>query len=111
MANAKKWSLDSTEKGKACGSQTLGKSSKVWIAKILPLVKFGKPQAKKVALNTSCLANASTCKPKVSAQVTTLNYLTIPATGDAVGKKVSHGDSVTIGITHGSADQVNVKSV
>ena len=51
-------------------------SLKVYIPSLMPNITMGLPKSTPVALNKSCYCNASECKPSVSSQLNTQNYVT-----------------------------------
>lgn len=112
MSNQQKWSLDSLEIGKSCGIN-IGKVYKVYVAKILPLVTFGKPKSKIVALSKNCFINANDCKPSISTKVKIINYIKIPLSASATLKsstKIKHGTSLKISVKHSNPDELTVLS-
>lgn len=110
MINQKSWSLGTNEIGKACGAN-VGKIYKVYIAKIIPLVKFGKPKSKTIALSKNCYVNASDCKPSIASKVKTVNYIKVPLSANCSIKpraKTKHGVALKINVNHNSPDQLSV---
>lgn len=77
MKTLKSWKLNRDEVAISCG-RNVGNTFKVYCAKILPLVKFGKPKETIVSINKSCFINAGKCKPSLSSRVVTRNYLVYP---------------------------------
>ena len=111
MANTLKWQLGTSEIGKACGKNTDG-VMKVYVAKLLPLVAFGKPKEKQVALTKACYINAKECKPSIASKVTTVNYLDIPIakTSELKPEKIKHGTTLRIDIKNQSVEFMTVVS-
>lgn len=110
MSSTKKWSLGTVEYGKACGTGTQTKI-KVWMGKVLPLIPFGLPNSKMVPLNKSCVINDSKCRPQISSQVRSVNYVTLPVAKGIDGRKIKHGTKVKIEVTNKSVDQLTVTGV
>lgn len=110
MANAEQWKLEDSEIGRSCGQGTRDKLL-THIAKLLPLVPFGKPKATKVALNKSCMINDNKCKPKVRQQIKTLNYITIECDTNIDGTLVKYGTKVRVRIDNHSPDQMMVTGI
>lgn len=77
--NLTKWELNDTEVayyvrspyGSSSGSLPL------YIPKLMPNISMGKARSTRVNLNKSCYCNDSGCKPAVSSQLSSQNYLTI----------------------------------
>ena len=109
MSSTEKWSLGTTEYGKACGT---GKQSeiKVWMGKVLPLIPFDNPKSEMVPLNTGCIINDSSCRPMISSQVTSVNYITVPVAEGLDGENIEHGTKVRIDVTNNSVDQLVVSN-
>ena len=103
---AEKWSLGTIETGKVVASS--GNKLKIWMGKAMPFIKFGKPKTKLVALNKSCLINDSKCKPNISSQVHTVNYMTVPSSARISSEKVKRGTPVKIEVRNHSVDQLTV---
>jgi hypothetical protein len=110
MANTESWSLGTVEYGKAVGAAS-GSKIKVYMGKVLPLVSFGKPKKKLVALNSGCFLNDSGCKPQISAQVRTVNYITVPANDQIDTSKIKHGTKLRIEVRNKSVDQLTVTNI
>lgn len=110
MANTESWSLGTVETGKSVGTGS-GSKMKVYMGKVLPLIPFGKPKQKMVPISSSCLINDSGCKPQVSAQVRTVNYITVPTNGRIDASKVKHGTSLRIEVRNNSVDQLTVTNI
>lgn len=107
MSSTEKWSLGTTEYGKACGTGTQSKI-KVWMGKVLPLIPFAKPNSKMVPLNKGCIINDSKCRPQISSQVRSVNYITVPVAEGLDGRNIKHGTKVRIDVTNHSVDQLVV---
>lgn len=108
MSNLKSWTLGTIEIGKSCGSNTSGSSFHIYIAKLLPLISFGRPSKKSVSLNRNCFCNTSACKPSVASRVTSTNYVDIPLSTNTFITETSHGEEVKIEIFNGNVDNMYV---
>ena len=95
MKTLKSWKLNRNEVALSCGKNS-GTSIKVYSARIIPLVKFGKPKEKTVAINKTCFINASKCKPSLSSKVTVRNYLIYPVSGDVSLSTIKHKTKLTL---------------
>lgn len=83
------WKLNVTEKGYSCGQNSFpGDAFNVYVPKILPLISFDHPKTSVHSLSTSGMLNASTCKPPVSANVTTRNYIRIPIAKSSISEGI-----------------------
>lgn len=108
MSNRAKWFLNKEEVGKSCGTNS-GKTFKVYIAKILPLVTFGKPKTKDVTLKSSCFVNASKCRPSISSKVKTKNYIDVAVSSTASIDSASHGTKLKISVRDGTVNYLSVE--
>lgn len=109
MSNLTSWKMGTTETGKSCGYNS-SRIFRVYIAKLLPLISFGSPSSKSVALNKNCFCNANTCKPSISSSVTTRNYVDIPLANNSNLDEVINGTSLKIEILNGNIDKMYVVS-
>lgn len=110
MGNTRKWSLNTSETGKACGLNN-GDTFKVYVAKILPLVSFAKPKEKTVAIRKTCFINADKCKPSISTKVKTRNYLNIPLSTNANIDCVKHGTKLKLTVQNKNIDKIYVEGI
>lgn len=112
MGNTKKWELGTSEIGKAVGNYIYSsKTFKVYIPRILPLVKFGKAKIKTVSLNKNCFINSAKCKPSVASQIKTVNYITIKAAPlSKFPSKIIHGEKLKINVANHNIDRLTVAS-
>lgn len=104
----KEWELESTEVGKSVGNNK-GRKIKVYIPKVLPLVKFSKPKIKTESINKNCFVNSSKCKVSVSNKVKTANYISLYA-NHVTDTSLKHGDTVYIDIENDNIDKMSVKN-
>ena len=113
MGNTKKWELSTSEVGKAVGTYAHNsKIFKVHVAKILPLVSFGKAKVKNVPLNKNCFLNAKKCKLSLAAQIKSVNYILINAAPlSKFPGKIPHGTKLKINVSNHNIDRLNVVSV
>ena len=108
MSNLKSWSLGTVEYGKYLSSA--GTKVRVWVGKVMPLMKMGKPKTVRVGLNKGCLINDTKCKPTVSSTITSANYITIP-TSSGEGLTGEYGKTVKIEVRNHSVDQLYAVSI
>lgn len=107
--SVKKWSLGTVETGKVVASS--GGKLKIWVGKIMPFIKFDKPKSKLVSLNKNCILNDSKCKPNISSQVHTINYMTVPIDVKKIpDTSIKKGTEVRIEVRNHSVDQLTVTS-
>ena len=97
MSNLIPWKMGTVETGKSCGYNRYN-TFRVYIAKLLPMIPFGSPSSKSVALNKNCFCNANSCKPSISNSVTTRNYVDIPLANNSNLDEVLNGTSLKIEI-------------
>ena len=110
MGNISKWSLSTTEIGKSVGENS-GKTYKVYIAKILPLIKFGQPKSKLAVISKNCFINASTCKISLASKIKSVNYILVStANASKLPESVSHGTKLRISSINKNVDKLNVAS-
>ena len=109
MSNLTSWKLGTTEIGKSCGSNS-GSKFRVYIAKILPLISFGSPSAKSVTLNKGCFCNANACKPSISSNVSTRNYIEIPLADNTHIHSATNGKLLKIEVLSGNIDKMYIVS-
>ena len=112
MGNTTKWCLSSSEVGKAVGSyNSKAKTFRVYIAKILPLVKFAKAKAKNVTINKNCFLNSSTCKPSMATHVKSINYILVPkSNANRLSGTIRHGTQLKITVFNNNIDKLAVVS-
>ena len=111
MGNLVSWKLGTTEIGKSCGyNNPSSRFFRVYVPKILPLIQFGTPTTKSVGLNRSCFCNSTSCKPSVSPNVISRNYLDIPLADNANISCTTNDDSLKIEIFNGNVDKMYVIS-
>ena len=111
MSNLSSWKLGTSETGKSCGYNKKSRGKfRVYIAKIMPLIGFGSPSSKSISLNKSCFCNASACKPTVSSNVKSQNYIDVPLAGNANISSVSSGTTLKVEILSGNVDRMYVIS-
>lgn len=113
MSNTEKWNVNVSEIGKLVGDHTYkSQTFKMYIAKLIPLVTFGKAKSKNVAINKGCFLNASTCKPSMSSQVKSVNYILVPrASNGSFPMKMKHGTKVTVNIPNSNIDNMSISSI
>lgn len=116
MGNLKNWSLNNTETGKSCGTNSK-QIFNVYVPKVLPLISFEKPKTESVALNKSCFINDQSCKPSVSATVTTRNYIEMYLSSNSklslaslAESPIKHGAELKIEIQNSNVDKMFVIS-
>lgn len=109
MSNLKSWKLGNTEVGKSCGYNS-GNRFRVYVGKILPMIPFGSPSSKSVALNKNCFCNNNACKPSISSNVITRNYIDIPLANNANINEASNGRELKIELLNGNVDRMYVIS-
>ena len=56
-----------------------GGSLRIHLPELMPKIPAGLPNSTQISLDRSCYSNANDCKPAVSSQVTTQNYVTAQA--------------------------------
>ena len=132
MGNSTNWVLGTTELAKSCGNNSTGngKTFRVFIPKVQPLMSFGSPSSVSVALNRNCFCNAANCKPSISTSITTSNFIEAPVNGYdnalSVAYEVydepvriksvhatlaaSHGQSLKVSALNGNVDNLQVIS-
>lgn len=132
MGNLTNWVLGTTELAKSCGYNSTGngKTFRVFIPKIQPLMSFGSPSSVSVALNRNCFCNASNCKPSISTTVVTSNFIEAIANGyDSTlnvyyevleeplrvksvqaSLSASHGQTLKVSALNGNVDNLQVIS-
>lgn len=108
MGNTSKWSISLTETGKSCG-QNEGNTFKVYIAKVLPLVSFADPIIKTVAIKPTCFCNSEKCKPSISSNVKTRNYVEVSKSSTANIDSASHGTKLKISVQNSNIDKMYVE--
>ena len=103
------WSLSTEEIGYYVGrgnTETSASSFKVYIPKILPLLRQGTAQVRKELIENSMLLNDSQCSVKGSSYVKTRNYIEIPAADNVNFKRpvFKNGAKIRISFTAGNVD-------
>ena len=103
------WSLSTEEIGYYVGrgnAETSASSFKVYIPKILPLLRQGTAQVRKEPIETSMILNDSQCGVKGSSYVKTRNYIEIPAADNVNFKRpvFKNGAKIRISFTAGNVD-------
>lgn len=78
--NIKQWKLEKKEIAiilpKSCGANG---DLQVNIPKLMPLISRGKPKVSPpFGLSAGCLCNSGDCKPTVSSQICSQNFITVP---------------------------------
>ena len=59
-------------------------------------------------LKKGCIINDPKCRPRISSQVRSVNYITVPVAEGLDGRNIKHGTKVRIDITNHSVDQLVV---
>ena len=110
MSNVEKWNINTSEVGKLIGEYSYkSQTFKVYIAKLIPLISFGKAKSKNVVINKGCFLNASKCKPSMASQIKSVNYISIPrASNTSFPTKMSHGAKVTVKIPNHNIDNMSI---
>lgn len=116
MGTLKNWTLNNTETGKSCGTNSK-QIFNVYVPKVLPLVSFEKPKTETVALNKSCFINDASCKPSVSSTITLKNYIEMYlssnsklSTSSLAESPIKHGTELKIEIQNKNVDKMFVIS-
>lgn len=136
MATTSSWVLGTTENGTAVGNSEA--YTLVHFGKAMPFISVGKPKDKKVPLDKKCIINAKKCKPTVSKQVVSSNYMKIPlkSSAKAIAEEITlssdipgvrsrvldvkqnikeitssfkYGENVIIEVSNGSVDQLKIE--
>ena len=94
MKALESWHISDDDIGIVTGFS--GSKLKVYIGKVFPLLSCGKPKSKLVTLDKTCMINDKKCKPKVSAKVRSVNYITIPTDSSINAKLVKYGTKVRL---------------
>lgn len=105
---AQTWNIGTHEVGKVVEpSKDYAKAKlKVWIGKIMPLIKFGKAKQKTVAIKATCYINDKECKPTPAKSVKTANFIEVSKSGSGAYSK--RGAKVRLELRNKSVDNIVV---
>lgn len=98
------WHISDDDIGKIVGYT--GSKLKIWVGKIFPLVKYGKPQSKLVTLDKNCIINDKTCKPKISSKIRSVNYITVPTDSTITASLCKYGTTVRLKSIDNNVDTI-----
>lgn len=111
-SNIKSWSVETKEIAKYApvSGSSKEKSFKVFIAKLMPLIPFGKPKTTKVTINRKFCCNSSKCKLTLRSKIKTKNYLTINRYDNVSFKKARfvQGAEIEVAIPNSNVDRMYV---
>lgn len=107
--NTEKWEVKSQELAKTSPAVCSTSSPlRLYIPKLMPLIGFGVPKTVTTSVSDSCFCNDKACKPSISKNISTQNYVTVPIydNNEFVCSLFYQGARIKVDFFNGSVDEI-----
>ena len=107
--NTEKWKVKSQELAKTAPPVCSTSSPlRLYIPKIMPMIGFGAPRITNSYVSDSCFCNDKACKPSISSNISTQNYVTVPIydNNEFVCSLFYQGAKIKVDFFNGSVDEI-----